>query len=110
MTRLRRQMLEELERRNYSPNTIRSYIRAVEEYARYFKRSPAELGLDEIRAYQAHLLGKRKLSSRTVSQRLAALRFLYVKTLRRGWDLELTPYPKQPQRLPDVLSQEEVAG
>ena len=109
MTRLRRQMLEELERRNYSPNTIRSYIRAVEEYARYFKRSPAELGLDEIRTYQAHLLGKRKLSSRTVSQRLAALRFLYVKTLRRSWDLELTPYPKQPQRLPDVLSQEEVA-
>ena len=94
MTQLRRQMLEELERRNYSANTIRSYVRAVEEYARYFKRSPEKLGLDEIRSYQAHLIGKRKLASNTVAQRLAALRFLYVKTLRRGWDLELTPYPK----------------
>ena len=109
MTQLRRQMLEELERRNYSANTVRSYIRAVEEYARYFKRSPEKLGLDEIRSYQAHLIGKRKLAANTVAQRLAALRFLYVKTLRRGWDLELTPYPKRPTRLPKVLSQGEVA-
>ena len=43
MTQLRRQMLEELERRHYSPNTIRSYIRAVAEYALYFKRSPEKL-------------------------------------------------------------------
>ena len=56
MTQLRRQMLEELERRHYSPNTIRSYIRAVAEYALYFKRSPEKLGLDEIRTYQAHLI------------------------------------------------------
>ena len=110
MTQLRRQMLEELERRNYSANTIRSYVRAVEEYARYFKRSPEKLGLDEIRSYQAHLIGKRKLAANTVAQQLTALRFLYVKTLRRGWDLELTPYPKRPVRLPKVLSQEEVAG
>lgn len=109
MTRLRRQMLEELERRNYSANTIRSYVRAVEEYARHFKRSPDKLGLEEIRSYQAYLIRKRKLSSNTVAQRLAALRFLYVKTLRRGWDLELTPYPKRPARLPKVLSPAEVA-
>ena len=108
MTQLRRQMLEELERRHYSPNTIRSYIRAVAEYARYFKRSPEKLGLDEIRSYQAHLIAKRKLAANTVAQRLAALRFLYVKTLRRDWDVELTPYPKRPTRLPKVLSPEEV--
>ncbi len=109
MTQLRRQMLEELERRHYSPNTIRSYIRAVAEYAGYFKRSPEKLGLDEIRSYQAHLIRKRKLAANTVAQRLAALRFLYVKTLRRNWDVELTPYPKRPTRLPKVLSLEEVA-
>lgn len=109
MTQLRRQMLEELERRHYSPNTIRSYIRAVAEYARYFKRSPEKLGLEEIRSYQAHLLAKRKLAANTVAQRLAALRFLNVKTLGRGWDVELTPYPKRPTRLPKVLSPEEVA-
>jgi len=70
MTPLRRQMLEELERRHYSPNTIRSYIRAVAEYALYFQRSPEKLGLEEIRSYQAHLIRKRKLAANTVAQRL----------------------------------------
>ena len=83
MTRLRQQMLEELERRNYSANTIRCYIRTVEDFARYFQRPPNQLGLEAIRKYQAHLFRDRKLAGNTVSQRLAALRFFYLKTLRR---------------------------
>ncbi len=59
MTRLRRMMLEELERRNYSASTIRIYIRTVEEFARYFKRSPDHLGPEHIRRYQAHLFRDR---------------------------------------------------
>ena len=109
MTRLRQQMLEELERRNYSANTIRCYIRTVEDFARYFQRPPNQLGLEAIRKYQAHLFRDRKLAGNTVSQRLAALRFFYLKTLRRSWNLSLTPYPKKARRLPSVLSQEEVA-
>ena len=49
MTRLRQMMLKELERRNYSASTIRIYIRTVEEFARYFKRSPDRLGPEHIR-------------------------------------------------------------
>ena len=59
MTRLRQMMLEELERRNYSASTIRIYIRTVEEFARYFKRSPDRLGPEHIRRYQAHLFRDR---------------------------------------------------
>jgi len=109
MTRLRKMMLEELERRNYSPRTIECYIPAVEDFARYFHRPPDQLGPAHIREYQAYLFRQRKLDPNTVNQRLAALRFFFVKTLRRPWSVEVTPYPKKVQRLPSVLSQEEVA-
>ena len=78
MTRLRQMMLDELQRRNYSPNTARSYIHAIEDFARYFGRSPYRLGPEHIRQYQAHLFRDRKLSARTIVGTTVALRFLYV--------------------------------
>jgi integrase/recombinase XerD len=108
MTRLRRQMLAELERRNYTGSTIHIYLRAVEEYARYFETPPDRLGPEHIREYQAHLFRDRKLSANSVAQHLTGLRFFYFKTLRRSWDLSLTPYPKKPKKLPSILSPREV--
>src|SRR5256885_1352290 len=102
-------MLEELQRRNYAENTIRHYLRAVEDFARRFYCSPDRLGPRHIREYQAELFQKRKLSSATVTVCLAALRFFYYKTLRRSWSVAETPYPKRDHRLPAILSQEEVA-
>src|ERR1035437_10919701 len=92
-------MLEELHRRNYSENTTRSYIRTVEDFARRFNLPPDLLGPRHIREYQAELFQKRKLSPGTVSIRLAALRFFYVKTLRKSWSIAETPYPKKAHRL-----------
>ncbi len=109
MTHLRKLMLEELQRRNYSEDTIRSYIYTVEDFARRFNCPPDRLGPRHIREYQAELFQKRKLSSGTVTIRLAALRFFYTKTLRRAWSVADTPYPKRNHRLPVILSQEEVA-
>ena len=109
VTHLRKLMLEELQRRNYSHETIRSYMHAVEDFARRFKCPPDRLGPQHIRQYQAELFQKRKLSSGTVGIRLAALRFFYTKTLRRNWSIADTPYPKRTHRLPTILSQEEVA-
>ena len=108
MTHLRQIMLEELKRRNFSESTIRTYIRNVEQFSQYFHRSPDRLGTEHIRQYQAMLLSS-KLCPNTVGQRLAALRFFYVKVLKRGWSVAETPYPKSVFRLPLVLSQEEVA-
>ena len=109
MTHLRKLMLEELQRRNYSEETIRSYIHGVEDFSRRFNCPPDRLGPRHIREYQAELFQKRKLSSGTVAIRLAALRFFYTKTLRRHWSIADTPYPKKTYRLPTILSQEEVA-
>ena len=109
MTHLRKMMLEELQRRNYSQHTTRYYIRTVEDFARRFNLPPDRLGPRHIREYQAELFQKRKLSAGTVTNRLAALRFFYVKTLKKAWSFAETPYPKKTHRLPTILSQEEVA-
>ncbi len=109
MTHLRKMMLEEIERRNFAATTKECYIRAVEDFAAYFKRPPDQLGPEHIREYQAHLFRERRLAPNTVNQRLAALRFFFVKTLHRPWNAAETPYPKKVIHLPIILSQEEVA-
>jgi integrase/recombinase XerD len=109
VTHLRQMMLEELERRNYAPRTIESYLHAVQHFSRHFNRPPDQLGLVHIREYQAALFKKYKFAPNTVNQRLAALRFFYVKTLKKTWNTAETPYPKKVFNLPIILSQEEVA-
>jgi len=108
MTQLRRMMLEELQRRNYSDNTIRQYLLAVRQFAEHFGKRPDQLGPDELRTYQAHLLRDRKLAVGTVVARVAALRFFFVRVLKRHQFREDLPYPKDRRRLPTVLSLEEV--
>src|SRR2546429_5207944 len=68
MTHLRKMMLEELQLRSYAENTIRHYLRAVEDFARRFRCSPDRLGPRHIREYQAELFQKRKLSANSVRQ------------------------------------------
>src|SRR5688572_6468048 len=109
MTELRKRMLEELQRRNFSPTTIRYYVRVVEDFARYFGKRPDRLTAGQMRTYHLHLIQNRKLAPKTVRLHIAALRFFFVKTLRRpNLKLDL-PYPKAPVRLPTVLSSEEIA-
>ena len=108
MTRLRKRMLEELQRRNYSPLTIQSYLRAVEDFARYFGKSPDQLHEEHMREYHLHLIHDLKLATNTVVARIAALRFFFVKTLRRPYVQVDLPHPKTEKRLPTVLSREEV--
>ncbi len=109
MTRLRKMMLEELQRRNYSAITTRNYLRVVTEFAKYFGKSPDKLGPNELRTYQAYLLTERKLTPGTVVNRVAALRFFFAKTLKRHQFRDFLPYPQDRRRLPTVLSQDEVA-
>jgi integrase/recombinase XerD len=101
-------MLQELERRNYAPRTIRCYLRIVEHFVQYFHCPPDRLGTEHIREYQSVMFRKWKLAPNTVSQELAALRFFYIQVLKRTWSIAETPYPKRVVHLPQVLSQEEV--
>jgi integrase len=103
-------VLDELQRRNYSPATTRGYILAIKQFADYFGKSPERLGGDEIRQFETYLLRDKKLAPGTVEGRMSALRFLYKKTLkRRDIAYDDLVFPKTPRKLPVVLSPEEVS-
>ena len=108
MTPLRQRMLEDMSIRNFAYNTQLSYLQQVASFAHHFGRSPEELGPQEIRAYQSHLVNERHLSASSVGTASSALRFLYRVTLRRDWQPDDIPMPKKPFKLPVVLSPDEV--
>ena len=110
MTQLCERVLEELQRRNHSQTTTCNYLRTVRDFLNYCNKPIDELGLDEIRQYQVHLLKERKLEPKTVCTATSALRFCFVKTLKRPYPLEEFPYPKNQRRLPIILSQDEAVA
>jgi site-specific recombinase XerD len=103
-------MLEDLQLRNYSTSTIDIYLRCVSDFAKYFNKSPDQLGPEHVRDYQLFLVKERKVSWTVFNQHVCALRFFFNNTLGRKWMIEHIPYPKSEQRLPTVLSQGEVAA
>jgi integrase/recombinase XerD len=108
MTSLRQRMIDDLRIRNRSAHTIRIYTDCVAHFARHFGKSPELLGPEEIRQYQVYLVNERHVSCSYLTQTVCALRFLYCVTLQRDWAIRRIPHPKQPRRLPVVLSQTEV--
>jgi integrase/recombinase XerD len=109
MTTLRRRMTEDMQVRNLSSHTKATYVQQVSLFARHFNQSPELLGPEEIRSYQVYLTNEKKLSPGSILIAVAALRFLYKITLQKDWSLEeVIPAPKKPEKLPVVLSPEEV--
>jgi integrase/recombinase XerD len=110
MTPLRQRMTEDMQVRNLSPQTQACYVQQVSLFARHFSKSPEILGPEEIRAYQVYLTNEKKLAPGSIQIAVASLRFLYKVTLHQEWSVEdVIPTPKKPQKLPIVLSPEEVS-
>ena len=109
MTALRQRMTEDMQVRNLSLNTQKSYLQQITRFARHFDKSPALLGPEEIRSYQVYLTIEKELAPGSIQIAIAALRFVYRVTLKKDWSFdEVLPHPKAPQKLPIVLSPEEV--
>jgi len=107
MSPLRRRMIEDMTVRNLSPATQRSYLHAVSKFSRFFARSPERLGLEEVRAFQVHLVSA-GISWPALNQTVCALRFFYGVTLGHAEVPERIPYAREPLKLPVVLNADEV--
>ena len=108
MSPLRRRMIEDMTLRNLSRQTQQSYIYVVAKFSRHFNRPPHRLGMDDVRAYQLHLIGQ-KYSWSHINQVACALRFFYGITLDQKEAFERIVTGKHPEKLPPVLDHEEVA-
>src|SRR5205814_1519437 len=96
---LRRRMIDDMMIRNLSPATQQSYLYAVAKFSRHFGHSPDRLGLEEVRAYQLHLIAQQR-SWAHINQAVSALRFFYSVTLGRTDALERIVAAREPQKLP----------
>jgi len=108
MGKLRDQMLVDLQLRGATPRTQKTYLREVSNFAKYFNRSPKELGEGELKEYMLYLMKQRHLSDGTFRFYVAALKFLYRTTLKREWVVEKIKCPKRKRKLPVVLDISEV--
>src|SRR5438552_16017311 len=104
---LRRRMIDDMMVRNLSPATQQSYIYAVAKFSRHFNRSPERLGLEDVRAYQLHLIAQKRSWSH-INQVACALRFSYGMTLNQSEAFERIVTGREPQKLPVVLSADEI--
>lgn len=104
---LRRRMIDDMTIRNLSPATQRSYLHAVTKFSRYFGRSPDRLGLEDVRAFQVHLVSS-GLSWPALNQTVCALRFFFGVTLGHAEIPERIAYARTPAKLPTILNGDEI--
>jgi site-specific recombinase XerD len=103
-------MTEDMRVRNLAVTTQKAYIDQVAKFAKYFGKSPALLGPEEVRTYQVHLINEKKLGWSAFNGAVCAIRFLYQNTLHVDWVFEKIPYAKKPRKRPVILSLDEVCS
>jgi site-specific recombinase XerD len=101
-------MLSDLRLVNYSPSTTTEYLRCVRNFAGHYMRCPSELDADHVRRFLHHLLAVRKMGPSGVKCYVAALKFLYTRTLQRPEVVAWIPWPRVRSGLPEVLEPTEV--
>lgn len=110
MGELRDRMKMDMELKNFSIKTIKSYLSWMKSFTLHYGISPEKLGDDDIRNYLYYLLKEKEFSQSSINQAYSALRFFYEKSLGRTWNEDKIPRSKVPKRLPVVLSKKEVQG
>ena len=101
--------LEKLERKRYSPNTIKTYISYMKSFAEEFKDSPlASVSTEQINDYILKLIRNRGISVSQQNQRISAIKFYYEQVLGRKKAYYRLSRPKKEKKLPGILTVEEV--
>ena len=108
MTPLRQRMIEDMQLRNFSTETQRSYVHYIFGLARFYQIGPQYLSLEDLREYQLYMTDDRRYSPESVNCFVSAAKFLYNVTLETPWPENVLPRARVPHRLPVVLSATEI--
>jgi integrase/recombinase XerD len=108
MGQLRDRMVHDLELAGYVPHTRLVYVNSIRDFAAYHRRSPELLGADDVRAWIEKLKANGKIGSQRLRQHMAALKFLYTKTLWKPENVSFLSWPADPKTLPAVLTVDEI--
>lgn len=103
-------MIQDMQLRNYSQNTIDAYTFHVDKFCQHFGKPADKLGPEQIREFQLYLVNQKKVSWSSFNQAVCGLRFLYQTTLGKTWAVKHIPFGKKPKKLPTVLSDDEACG
>jgi integrase/recombinase XerD len=109
MTQLRQRFIEDMQLRGLASTTQRSYLHYVADFAKFYHTSPEHLDPEAVRQYELYLLNEKKLSPESINTFVSAVQFLYLVTLEMPWGKECFPRVRRPDKLPVVLSPEEVS-
>ena len=107
MSKLRKKMIAQMERGNYSSSTIKSYVQAVKQLSLYYQSCPSKLGDEQIGAYLGYVrsLGH---SWSSVNTYYSGIKWFYTHVLERPWNHHQLPRPRREKKLPEILSKQEV--
>jgi integrase/recombinase XerD len=108
MGELRDRMVRDMDVRHFSGRTVEAYVAGVKGLAKYYMRPPDQLSDEEVQRYLLYLRKERQLASSSCNQIRCALKFFYEVTVRRPQPSLTVPPMRQAQKLPDILSREEV--
>ena len=108
LTPLTRRMAQDMQIRNLAASTIDSYTWHVDQFLQHFGKPAEQLGPEQIREFQLHLIQEKKVGWSSFNQAVCGLRFLYRFTVPRTWHIKMIPFGKRPKKLPAVLGQPEV--
>jgi integrase/recombinase XerD len=108
MGELRDRMVQDMQVRDFSARTQEAYLAAVKGLAVHYHQAPDELSDEQIHRYLLHVRDERQLSASTRNQIRCGLKFFYDVTVRRPQAALTVPVARQPQKLPAILSREEV--
>lgn len=108
MSKLRNQLLQEMQFRNYSPRTIESYLSCLSKLSRHYGQCPSKISIDQVKSYLHYYVTSKQASVSFVNQTISVVKLLYVSILKRDWDPMTIARPRREKRLPVVLSKEEI--
>ena len=108
MTPLRQRMLEDMQLRGLSARTQECYVAAVRQLAEHSHRSPTQITEEDLRQYFLYLANEKKVARATATIALCGIRFFFEHTLHRDWTTLRFVRPAREQRLPVVVSRDEV--